>query len=52
MECGFGAERDKATLRLRSWVHLPDLGSLGYCGIGIRLRMISTEISVGEVVEF
>ena len=43
---------DWATLWRGCWVHLPDLGSLGYCGFGMRLWNFSTGFSVGEVTEF
>ena len=44
-----GAELDKATLWRGCWVHLPEIGSLGYCGLGMRLLRISTGVSVGWI---
>ena len=44
---GFGAEMDKATLRIRCWVHLPEIGSLGNSGMGHAIVVISTGFSVG-----
>ena len=46
-KCGFGADMDYTTLWRGCWVHLPEIGSLGYCGIGIRLCGISRGFSVG-----
>ena len=43
---GFGGRFDYTTLLRGCLVHLPEMGSLGYSGFGIRLLRISTGFSV------
>ena len=50
-ESGFGAGMDWATLWRGCWVHLPENGSLGYCGFGIRFLRFRTGVSVGRVLK-
>ena len=42
----FGREMDWTILWRGCWVHLPEIGSLGYCGFVMRLFDFSTEVSV------
>ena len=44
-ENGFRAGFDYATLWRGCWVHLPENGSLGYCGLGDAICKISTRFS-------
>ena len=43
---GFGAEMELTILWRGCWVHLPEIGSLGYSGFGIRLCEVRTGISI------